>query len=114
MKKSKKMYYLILLGVVFLLGGIMVNIETGETSPYLYFGIGTLVATALYYGIVEKRPQITAFIIGLIVMHSGILLIIKGELTYPIEFGLVTFISGILVLLNSGFSEYMRDRKKNS
>ncbi|MCG7850659.1 MAG: hypothetical protein MIO93_15990 [ANME-2 cluster archaeon] len=114
MKKGKKMHYLILLGLVFLLGGIVMNIETGETSPYIYFGVGTLVATAIYYGIVEKRPQIAAFIIGLIVMHSGILLIIKGELTYPLEFGMVTFISGILVLLNSGFSEYMRDRKKNS
>ena len=108
------MYYLILLGAVFLLGGIVINIETGETSPYIYFGVGTLFATALYYCIVEKRPQIGAFIIGLIVMHSGILLIIKGELNYPLEFGMVTFISGILVLLNSGFSEYMRDRKKNS
>ncbi|MBW6517571.1 MAG: hypothetical protein K0A89_03615 [ANME-2 cluster archaeon] len=114
MKKSKKMYYLILLGLVFLLGGIVMKSETGEPSPYISFGVGTLVATALYYGIVEKRPQIAAFIIGLIVLHSGILLIIKGELTYPLEFGLVTFISGILVLLNSGFSEYMRDRKKNS
>ncbi|MCL7413260.1 MAG: hypothetical protein M8353_06545 [ANME-2 cluster archaeon] len=114
MKKSKKMYYLVLLGIVFLLGGIVMNIETGERSPYIYFGVGTLAATGLYYGIVENRPQIAAFIIGLIVLHSGILLIIKGELTYPIEFGLVTFISGILVLLNSGFSEYMRDRKKNN
>lgn len=113
MKKSKKMYYLILLGIVFLLGGIAINVETGEISPYVYFGIGTLVATALYFGIVQNRPQIAAFIIGLIVMHSGILLIIKGELTYPIEFGLITFVSGILVLLNSGFSEYVRDRKKN-
>lgn len=50
-------------------------------------------------------------LVGLIVMHTGILLILKGEFIYPTEFGFITFVCGILVLLNSGFSEYMKERK---
>jgi hypothetical protein len=111
MKKNKKIYYLIVLGIVFLLVGAIITLDDSNIHPFIYFGIGTLAATALYYGVMAKRSQITAFLVGLIVLHTGVLLIIKGELAYPEVFGLVTFISGILVLLNSGFSEYIRDRK---
>lgn len=112
MKNGKKIYYLAALGAVFLLAGLAMYLDRGEGVAYIYFGLGTWAATALYYGIGASRPQIMAFIVGLIVLHTGVLLIVKGELTYPSEFGLVTFICGILVLLNSGFSEYMRERKK--
>jgi len=112
MKKSKKMYYLAALGIIFLLAGVVISLDSGEGEEFIYFGVGTLIATAIYYGIMAKNPQIIAFIIGLIVLHTGVLLIVKGELTYPAEFGIVTFVAGILVLLNSGFSEFMRDRKK--
>jgi hypothetical protein len=112
MKKNKKMYYLTALGIIFLLAGIINSIEGGEGKEFIYFGVGTLAATVLYYGIMAANPQIIAFIVGLIILHTGVLLIIKGELTYPTQFGIVTFVAGILVLLNSGFSEFMRDRKK--
>jgi hypothetical protein len=112
MKKNKKMYYLAALGIIFLLAGVVISLDSGEGKEFIYFGVGTLAATVLYYGIMASNPQIIAFIIGLIVLHTGVLLIVKGELTYPTEFGIATFVAGILVLLNSGFSEFMRDRKK--
>ena len=112
MKKSKKMYYLTALGIAFLLAGIVNSLDSGEGNEFIYLGVGTLAATVLYYGIMAANPQITSFIVGLIVLHIGVLLIFKGELTYPKEFGMVTFVAGILVLLNSGFSEFMRNRKK--
>lgn len=114
MKKTKKYFYLLVLGAFFILVGILISLDEGNGSSFIYFGIGTWAATVLYYGIMANHPQITAFIVGLIVLHIGVLLIVKDGLDYPSEFGLVTFISGILVLLNSGFSEYMRERKKRS
>lgn len=112
--KGKKLYYLIALGVIFLLGGTIEYTSGGDGHQFIYFGTGTLIATALYYGVMVNIPQIAAFIVGLIVLHTGVLLIVKGELDYPLQFGIVTFTCGILVLLNSGFSEYMKTRKKKS
>ena len=112
MKKSKKMYYLAMLGAFFFLAGVVISLDYANGRPFVYFGIGTWAATGLYYGIMARHPEITAFIIGLIILHTGVLLIFKGNLSYPEEFGLVTFVSGILVLLNSGFSVYMRKLKK--
>ena len=114
MRFKNKKNTLAALGTLFLLAGIIMSLDGQDGSPFIYFGVGTLTATVLYYGIVAGRPQISAFIVGLVVLHTGILLIVKGELIYPSEFGFITFVAGILVLLNSGFSEYMRDRKKNN
>jgi uncharacterized membrane protein len=114
MRFKNKKNTLAALGIVFLFAGILMSLDGQDGSSFIYFGVGTLTATLLYYGIVEGRPQISAFIVGLIILHTGVLLIVKGELIYPSEFGLITFVSGILVLLNSGFSEYMRDRKKKN
>lgn len=111
--KGKKLYYLTALGVIFLLGGSIEYASGGDGHQFIYFGIGTLVATTLYYSIMVNIPQIAAFIVGLIVLHTGVLLIVKGELDHPLVFGAVTFTCGILVLLNSGFSEFMKNRKKN-
>jgi hypothetical protein len=113
MKKNKKMYYLTALGIIFLLAGVVTSLDSGEGEEFIYFGVGTLAATVIYYGIMTANPQITAFIVGLVVLHTGVLLIIKGELTYPTQFGIVTFVAGILVLLNAGFSEFLRNRKKD-
>ncbi|NIA03178.1 MAG: hypothetical protein GWP12_01365 [Nitrospirae bacterium] len=112
MKKSKKMYYFAALGIIFLLAGVVISIDGGEGDEYIYFGAGTLAATVLYYGIMAANPQIIAFIVGLVVLYTGVVLIVKGELIYPTQFGIIIFIAGILVLLNSGFSEFIRDRKK--
>ncbi len=114
MRFKNKKNTLAALGIVFLLAGILLSMDGQDGSSFIYFGLGTLAATVLYYGIVAGRPQISAFIVGLVVLHTGILLIVKGELVYTSEFGFITFVSGILVLLNSGFSEYMKDRKKKN
>ena len=110
MKGLKKIHFLAILGGIFLFAGIAMNMGGKDGSSFIYFGIGTWFASAVYYGTLAVR-QITAFLVGLIVMHTGILLILKGEFIYPTEFGFITFVCGILVLLNSGFSEYMKERK---
>ncbi len=114
MRFKNKKNTLAALGILFLLAGIIISLDGQDGSSFIYFGVGTLTATVLHYGIAAGRPQISAFIVGLIILHTGVLLIVKGELIYPSEFGFITFVSGILVLLNSGFSEYMRDRKKKN
>ena len=110
MKGLKKQHFLAFLGALFLLAGIAMNMSGKDGLPFIYFGIGTWFASAVYYGTATSR-QIVAFIVGLIVLHTGVLLIVKGELVYPMEFGFITFVCGIFVLLNSGFSEYMKGRK---
>jgi len=114
MRFKNKKNALVALSIAFLFAGIIISLDGQDGSKFIYFGVGTLTATVLYYGIVAGRPQISAFIVGLIILHTGVLLIMKGELLYPTEFGLITFVSGILVLLNSGFSEYMKGSKKKN
>jgi hypothetical protein len=114
MKKIEKKFSIIALGAVFLLLGIFRFLNGEKEHTFIYFGIGTWTAALLYYSIMVKHPQIVAFIAGLIVLHTGVLLIIKSEHINSIEISLLTFVCGILVLLNSGFSEYLHDRKKRS
>ncbi len=110
-KGLKKQHFLALLGGIFLLAGIMMNMSGRDGFSFIYFGAGTWFASAIFYGTVAVR-QVVAFLIGLIVLHTGVLLIVKGELFYPMEFGFITFVCGIFVVLNSGFSDFMKDRKK--
>ena len=110
MKGLKKQHFLAILGGIFLFAGIAMNMSERDGFSFIYFGVGTWLASAIFYGTVAFR-QVVAFLIGLVVMHTGVLLIIKGELIYPAEFGFITFVSGIFFLLNSGFSEYMKERK---
>ncbi|MGP8322176.1 MAG: hypothetical protein ACT6FE_07655 [Methanosarcinaceae archaeon] len=110
MKGLKKQHFMAILGGFFLLIGIAINISGRDGITFIYFGIGTWFASAMFYG-TASVCQIVAFLIGLIILHTGVLLIIKGELIYPMEFGFITFVCGIYVLLNSGFSEYMKNRK---
>ncbi len=112
MIKLKKLYFMITLGAFFLLSGILISTRGGDGLPFIYFGTGTWIATLLYYSVMVKHPQVTAFILGLIILHTGVVLIVKTN--YPGEIGLVTFICGIMVLLNSGFSEYMKDRREQN
>ena len=108
----KKIYFLIALGAFFLLSGILISTGSGDGLPFIYFGTGTWIATLIYYSVMIKHPQVTSFILGLIVLHTGVVLIVKTD--YPGEIGLITFICGIIVLLNSGFSEYIKDRREQN
>ena len=79
MKKIEKKYSLIALGAVFMLLGIFLFLNGEKGDTFIYFGIGTWAAALLYYSIMVNHPQIVAFIVGLIVLHTGVLLIIKSE-----------------------------------
>lgn len=110
MNGLKKQHFLVILGGIFLFAGIVMNMSGNDGISLIYFGIGTWFASVMYYGTVAIR-QIMAFIVGLIVLHTGVLLIVKGDLVNNTVFGFITFVCGIFVLLNSGFSEFMKERK---
>ena len=112
MKGLKKQHLLAILGGIFLIAGIALNMGSKDGTPFIYFGIGTWLASVIFYGTAPVR-QVVAFLIGLVILHTGVLLIIKGDLNCSLEFGFITFVCGIFVLLNSGFSEYMKERKNN-
>ncbi|MFQ6071540.1 MAG: hypothetical protein ACE5KT_02415 [Methanosarcinales archaeon] len=111
-----KLYILMAFGAIFLAIGIYKfaitkNIE--KSISYWYIGIGTWIAIIIFILLFPRYKEIASLLLGLIILHSGVLLIIIGsELNSPEIIGLITFIAGIIVALNSNFSEYIREHKK--
>ena len=105
MTKSKKIFIGIL-GAVFLLLGLY-----NHNVSYEYLGIGTWLAGLIYYTLYQVNREVVSFIIGLLILHAGVLLLLLEELSNPKLLGALVFTGGIIVVLGSGFSEYIKDRK---
>ncbi len=103
---KRKIIFLGLLGALFLLAGFYYN-----NSSLQYLGFGTLFAGLLYYTLFRNHKEIMSLVLGLLVLHSGVLLIIERA-SNPKLLGLLVFTAGIMVVLNSGFSDYMKNMKK--
>ena len=101
----RKIVFLGLLGALFLLVGLYYN-----NLSFQYFGFGTLLAGLLYYTLFRNHKEIMSLILGLLILHSGVLLLIERA-SNPKLLGLLIFTAGIMVVLNSGFSDYMKKRK---
>ncbi len=101
----RKIVFLGLLSALFLLAGFYYN-----NLSFQYLGFGTLFAGLLYYTLFRNHKEIMSLVLGLLVLHSGVLLIIE-KASNPKLLGLLVFTAGIMVVLNSGFSEYMKKRK---
>jgi hypothetical protein len=110
----KKIIFIGLLGAVFILAGIYLRIIDPEKSDisFEYFGIGTWIAGIVFFVIYPKYKEIISFIIGLLVLHAGVLLILKDQYSNPKLLGFLIFISGVIIILSSGFSDYMKNSKK--
>ncbi len=101
-----KLVFLGLLGAVFLLiGSVKSNISYG------YIGIGTWSAGIIYYTLLQKYKEITSFLLGLAVLHAGVILLLIDRLSNPKLLGAIVFTAGVVVVLSSGFSDYMRRRR---
>ncbi|MFZ3383046.1 MAG: hypothetical protein WA144_03885 [Candidatus Methanoperedens sp.] len=98
---------LTVLGSIFFFPGLY----SGNTT-FQYLGIGTWLSGVIFFVFFPKFKEITSIILGLLVLHTGVLLILKENLSNTKLLGFMIFTIGIVFVLNSGFSDYMKNRKK--
>jgi hypothetical protein len=110
---NKKMVFVGLLGAVFLIAGLYFRLtDVGLTDiPFEYFGIGTWIGGFVFFVMYPKYKEIISFLLGLLVLHAGVLLILKDQYSNPKLLGFILFTSGVAIVLGSGFSDYMKNRK---
>ncbi|HWQ96446.1 MAG TPA: hypothetical protein VN368_03625 [Candidatus Methylomirabilis sp.] len=106
MNKQKKVL-LAILGAVFFLSGIVF-----ENISFMYLGMGTWLSSLIFYALYPGYKEITSLILGLLVLHAGVLLILKETYSNLKLLGFLVFTAGVVFVLNSGFSDYIRNRKK--
>lgn len=110
---NKKIVFTGLLGAVFLIAAVYFRITDPDIS-YIsleYFGFGTWIAGIVFFVLYPKYKEIISFLLGLLVLHAGVLLILKDQYSNPKLLGFLVFTSGIVIVLSSGFSDYMKNRK---
>jgi len=112
-KTNRKMVLLGLLGAAFLSLGLFYRLygQDGSSISYEYLGIGTWSAALIFYMLFPRYKEVTFLIMGLLVLHAGVLLILKDHYSNPKLLGLLVFTSGIIVVLGSGFSDRKKDKK---
>ncbi len=110
---NKKIIFVGLLGAVFLITGFYFRMTDHGTTDiaFEYFGVGTWIAGIVFFALHPKYKEIISFIMGLLVLHAGVLLILKDQYSNPKLLGFLVFTSGVVIVLSSGFSDYMKKRK---
>ncbi len=110
----KKIVFVGLLGAVFLIAGLYFSSIDPKRSDFSfeYLGIGTWIGGIVFFVLYPKYKEITSFILGLLVLHAGVLLILKDEYSNQKHLGFLVFTAGVVIVLSSGFSDYMKNRKK--
>lgn len=104
---QKKIALLAILGSIFVIAGIFLY----KTS-FIYLGMGTWSSGLIFYALYPRYKEIATLVLGLLVLHAGVLLLLKEEYSNPKLLGFLIFTIGVVFVLNSGFSEYMKMRKK--
>ncbi len=98
---NRKIFLLVILGGVLLaLGGYHLKGDPAKAYAYFYLGAGSWTA-AILYPLVSRRPRLTLFLAGLLVLHTGIIILLLGGLKWPELTGTLLFILGILVIMNT-------------
>lgn len=105
---NKKIIVLAVLGAVFFAAGVF-----SENSAFVHLGLGTWLSGMIFFLCYPRFKEVTSLILGLLVLHTGVLFVLKDKILDASLFGLLLFIIGIVFVLNSGFSDYLRNRKKN-
>lgn len=100
------MIFLGILGLLFLTAGVFL-----EKVPYEFIGIGTWAAGMVYF-VFKDHKEVVFFVSGLLILHSGIVLLLIDDLLRQELLGLLVFTLGVIVVLISGFSDYLKNRKK--
>jgi len=110
----KKIIFVGLLGAVFFFAGYYLSLtDPGKNDiSFEYLGIGTWVAGIVFFTLHPKYKEIISFILGLLVLHAGVLLILKDEYSNLKILGSLVFTSGVVIVLSSGLSDYIKNRKK--
>jgi hypothetical protein len=103
---NRKIAILVALGALFFAAGLYFG-----NSSYEYLGIGTWLSGIIYYKLFRDYKEVTSLILGLLILHAGVILLIEEKLTNPKLLGFMVFTAGIIVVLNSGFSDYLKRRK---
>lgn len=103
---KKKIALLAILGSIFVIAGIFF-----DKTSFLYLGIGTWLSNLVFYFLFPWYKEITTMVLGLLVLHAGVLLLLKETYSNPKLLGFLIFTAGVVFVLNSGFSEYMKNRK---
>ncbi len=104
---NKKILLLAILGAIFFLAGIY-----HENIAFQYLGAGTWLSGLVFFTLFPRFKAVTSLILGLLVLHAGILILIKENISNTKLLGFMIFTIGIVFVLNSGFSDYMKNRKK--
>ncbi len=109
---NKKIIFIGLLGAVFLIIGLYFRITDRGTGDIVfeYFGVGTWIAGIIFFTLYPKYKELISFITGLLVLHAGVLLILKIQYSNPKLLGFLVFTSGVVMVLSSGISDYMKKR----
>jgi len=103
---NKKIVLLALLGFIFLFSGIYY-----ENIAFAYLGVGTWLSSLIFFTFFPRFKEVTSMILGLLVLHAGVLLLLKENISNMKLLGFLVFTIGIVFVLNSGFSDYMKNRK---
>ncbi|PWB54732.1 MAG: hypothetical protein C3F06_03785 [Candidatus Methanoperedenaceae archaeon] len=104
---NKKIALLAVLGSIILLSGIFYG-----NIAFVYLGVGTYLSGLIFFILFPRFKEITSIILGLLVLHSGVLLLLKQNISNTKLLGFLIFTIGIVFVLNSGFSDYIKNRKK--
>ncbi len=103
---DRKKLILGLIGALFLLSGIYYR-----NISHLYIGTGTLAAGLIFYLVFPEYRELALIILGLIILHSGVILLLIKDYSHPELLGFMVFTAGVLIVLSSGFSDYLKLRK---
>jgi len=101
---KKKIALLAILGIIFVIAGIFF-----DKTSFLYLGVGTWLSGLIFYAFFPGYKEIMSLILGLIVLHAGVLLLLRE--THLKLLGFLIFTAGIVIVLDSGISEYLKRRK---
>ncbi len=100
-----------IIGAIFLISGIYYRLYGQGNISYEYIGIGTWSAGLIYYTLFYKHKEIMTLLLGLIVLHVGVILLLNEKLSNPKLPGVLVFTAGVVFVLGSGFSDYLKRRK---
>lgn len=109
---DNKKSVLVFLGALFLIIGLYYRIydpDKGNIS-YEYLGFGTWISGLVYFTFFRKYKEVASLITGLIILHTGVILLLT-RVSNPKVLGLLVFTAGIVVVLNSGFSDYIKKKR---
>ncbi len=104
---NKRFVLLAILGAIFLLAGVYY-----KNASLQYLGIGSWLAGLIFAAFFPKFKALTSLVLGLLVLHTGVLLLLKEKIPDTRLHGFIVFTIGIVFVLNSGFSDYIRSRKQ--